>query len=161
MGERAQELAARFEAVNAALTETVAGCSEEQWRRICPAEGWTVGVVAHHVAEDHALLSSAIQAVAIGLPMPSVTGAMVDQMNARHATQHAACTKEETLDLLRKNGAAAAAILRILTDAQLDTQAPHPFRGGEPWRAEDLVQDVLVDHVRQHGDSIRGATGVA
>jgi hypothetical protein len=157
MGQRAETLAQEFEQANREMISAVEGLSESQWQVLCTAEDWPVGLVAHHVGDDHALLSSAIQAVAIGLPMPSVTPELVDQMNSRHARKYAGCTMDETLQLLRKNGAGAAAILRLLTDEQLDKPAPHPFRGGEAWGSEDLVRDVMIVHIQNHLQSIRQA----
>ncbi|MGI8688130.1 MAG: hypothetical protein ACR2M3_06080 [Thermomicrobiales bacterium] len=50
MSKRAEELAAQFEAVNDEVIAMVTGCTDEQWRRPCASEGWSVGVVAHHNA---------------------------------------------------------------------------------------------------------------
>ena len=160
MGERAQALAEGFDQANGEMIAVIERLTDAQWQAMCASEGWTVGVTAHHVAEDHALLAAAIQSVAIGLPMPRVTDEMVNQINAKHAQQHAGCTKEDTLALLRKNGVAAATILRMLSNEQLDKTAPHPFRGGEPWQAEQLVEDVMIGHVRLHLQSIQAAASM-
>ena len=160
MGARAQSLAEGFEQANNEIIGLVEQLADDQWQARCSAEGWSVGVTVHHVADDHALLSAAIQSVAIGLPLPQVTAEMVNRMNAKHAQQHVDCTKERTLQLLRKNGTAAAAIIRQLTDDQLDKTVLHPFRGGESWKAEHLVDDILTGHIRRHLESVRTAAGL-
>src|SRR5437764_1153671 len=38
---------------NAEFTAFVESCSDEEWRAVCRAEKWRVGVVAHHVAWGH------------------------------------------------------------------------------------------------------------
>src|SRR5579859_7650929 len=50
MPSRAGALAEQFEAVNAAIRDLVAGCSEQIWHMRCPGEEWPIGVVAHHIA---------------------------------------------------------------------------------------------------------------
>jgi hypothetical protein len=48
---------------------------------------------------------------------------MLHTMNAKHAQEHANCTKAETLALHKKNAAAAAAAVRGLGDAELSRSA--------------------------------------
>lgn len=156
MGERAQALANRFEEANREIISTLDRCSDAQWRTKCAGETWSVGVVAHHVAESHAAIARIIQTIAAGQPLPNVTTEMIDQRNAQHAQQHADCTKQETLDLLRRNGASAAATVRGLTDEQLGRSGT--LRAG-PMSAEQVVEGILIGHVRGHVTSIRAAIG--
>jgi uncharacterized damage-inducible protein DinB len=156
MGERAQALADRFEAANREIISTVEKCSDAEWRTKCAGETWSVGVVAHHVAESHAGIARIIQTIAAGQPLPSVTTEMIDQRNAQHAQQQANCTKQETLDLLRKNGASAATTVRGLCDEQL--QRSGTLRAG-PMSAEQVVEGILIGHVKGHLASIRSAIG--
>lgn len=154
MGERAQTLANRFDEVNREIISTVEKCSDAQWRAKCAGETWSAGVVAHHVAEAHAQIARIIQTVTADQPLPQMTMEMLDQRNAQHAQQHANCTKEETLELLRKNGDSAVAAVRRLTDEQL-------LRSGTllagPMTAEQVVERILIGHVKGHLDSIRAA----
>jgi hypothetical protein len=49
MAERAEALAGKFEAENNELIATVEAASDEQWAAVTSDDGWSVGVVAHHV----------------------------------------------------------------------------------------------------------------
>ena len=156
MGERAQALANRFEEANREIISTLERCSDAQWRAKCAGETWSVGVVAHHVAESHAAIARIIQTIAAGQPLPNVTTEMIDQRNAQHAQQHADCTKQETLDLLRKNGGSAAATVRGLSDEELGRSGT--LRAGL-MSAEQVVEGILIGHVKGHVTSIRAAIG--
>jgi uncharacterized damage-inducible protein DinB len=156
MSERARSYAERLEQVNRDLIATVERLSDSEWRTPTSGEGWSAGVVAHHVAENHHALSGLVQLVANGQPLPNFTWDAIHQGNAEHARKHARTTKAETLELLRTNGAAAAAAVRGLTDAQLDRGAS--LMGGTMTAAE-LIERILIGHVVQHHDSIRGVVG--
>ena len=152
MTTRAQELADRFTQANAKLTALVERSNEGQWRQPCPNEQWSVGVLAHHIAEDHELLAGFVQQLANGEPLPALTQAQVDAMNAERAQQCADCTKEETVELLRRNGATAAATVRGLSDEQLDRTGTF---FGQTMSTQQLVEGVLIGHIAEHGRSIQ------
>jgi uncharacterized protein (TIGR03083 family) len=154
MSERARTLAERFEQANRELIETVDRLSDAQWRTKTAAEGWSVGVVAHHVAEGHAGIAGLVQKIASGEPVPPMTTEMFDKANAEHAIQHANTTKAETLALLRQNGAAAAAKVRGLGEAHLDRVG-----GSMGMSAAQIIERVLIGHVHDHHGSIRQAIG--
>jgi len=156
MSERAAALAAEFERVNNELIATVEGLSDAQWRTTCAAEGWPVGVTAHHVAVSHGPVAGLAMLIANGQPLPGITPAQIDAGNAQHAREHANCTRAETVALLRNEGARAAGLVRGLSDEQLDRTAP--FFGGAPWSAADVVQRILIGHPQSHLASIQQAT---
>jgi uncharacterized protein (TIGR03083 family) len=151
MSERARSLADRFEEANRELIQTVERLSDAQWKTKTAGEGWSVGVVAHHVAGGHAGISGLVQRIVNGEPIPPFD---LDKLNAEHAIQFANATKAETLALLRQNGAAAAATVRGLGDAQLDRVGG--FMG---MTAAQLIERVLIGHVHDHHGSIRRAVG--
>jgi hypothetical protein len=155
MSERARALADRFEHANHELIATVEACSDAAWRAKTTGEDWTVGVVAHHVAEAHRAISGLVELRAKGQPLPNVTMDMIHQGNAAHAKQQANCTKAETLALLRQNGSAALGIVRGLSDAQLDGSAP--VLGGAPMTLQQVIERILIGHVQDHHSSIRTA----
>jgi len=159
MSERAAALAARFEATNEALIAAVQRLSEADWRATCPGEGWSVGVTAHHVAGYHLPVAQLAQGIAQGAALPEITREQIDAGNAQHAREHANCTRAETLALLRRDGAAAAAIIRGLTDEQLDRTAPLAAFGGAPWSAADVIERILIGHPQAHLASIQQAIG--
>ncbi len=152
MGDRARTLTERFEQGNQEMIKTVERCSDAEWPATTSGEGWSVGVVAHHVAEGHKAIAGLIQAAATGQPLPPLSMEALDQRNAEHARQHANCTKAETLELLRQNAAAAAATVRGLSDEQLDRIAQ--ARVG-PMKVQEMIERILIGHVQNHLGSIR------
>ena len=150
----AQALAEEFERVNGEVIAVVEGCSEADWRARCAREGWTVGVTAHHIAngyDQEGLVARLIRAVAQGRPLPAPPP---PGYNERHAGRYATCTRQETAALLRRNGAAAAALIRSLTDAELDRTFQSP-RGGPPRTLRQLVEQIFTAHARDHLASLR------
>jgi hypothetical protein len=83
---------------------------------------------------------------------------MIDEMNARHARDHAGCTKAETIALLRKGVTAAAATIRRLSDAQLAKSAK-VMSTMPPMSVEQLVTGALLGHMDEHFGSIRKVAG--
>lgn len=158
MSERADALASAFERANNAVIQAVEGCSADQWRAICKDEGWPVGVAAHHVAASHSSLLGLVQLVANGQEVPPITMEVIDAANAQHAQEFAHVSREETLELLHRDGATVASTLRGLTDEQLDRTAPMAFAGGQAWSAQDLIERILIHHPDQHAASINAAT---
>jgi uncharacterized damage-inducible protein DinB len=156
MSERARSYADRLEQANRELIATVERLSDGEWRTPTAGEGWSAGVVAHHVAENHHTLIGLVQLIADGRSLPSLTWETIHRGNAEHARKHAETTKGETLDLLRRDGAAAAAAVRGLTDAQLDRSAS--VLGGTMTAAQ-AIERVLIGHVAQHHESIKGVVG--
>ncbi|MBI3964093.1 MAG: DinB family protein [Chloroflexi bacterium] len=154
---RAEALAERFEVANSELITVIERCTESQWQAHCTPEGWSVGVTAHHLAVDHPILAGAVQAVATGQPLPPLTSAAIDQMNAEHAAQRASYGKNETLELLRSGGAAAASAVRALGDEQLDRVGTIPWEGDRPVSAQQLIEEKLIGHISEHLESIRAA----
>src|SRR5262249_57286015 len=87
------------------------------------------------------------------------TGAMLDQMNAQHARDHADCTRAETLSLFQKGAATASAVVRGLSDDQL-AKTGTVFSDVPPMTAEQLIMGGLVSHIDEHMGSIRKTAGV-
>lgn len=159
MRRRGNDLADCFERANSAVIATVAGCSDEQWQRTCNAEGWSVGVTAHHLATAYPAVAGFVQLMATGQPLPNFTGEMLDAGNAEHARKHANCSKAETLEMLRQQGQAAAELLRGLSDEQLDRSAPVAFANNAEMSAQQITEMVLIGHPQQHCESIKQAVG--
>jgi uncharacterized damage-inducible protein DinB len=158
MGARAEALAKKFEEATKAVADVVTRLSDADWKKMTSGEKWSVGVVAHHVAMGHAGISNLVKAVASGKSVPSLTMASLDQMNAQHAKEHASCTKAETLELHKRNAAAAAAIVRGLSDAELD-RSGGILVGMPPMTTQQAIERILIGHVNEHLGSIRAALG--
>jgi len=149
-----EELALRFEAENRKFMDLVRSLSTDQWVAVCADEGWTAGVVAHHIAESHGVLGDLVQTIANGDPVPVITADFVNGLNADHAARAANCTKEETLKVADEGGARVARTFRSLSDEQLlSNTATMPFAGGEVSAA--VISDMLVvGHIAMHQSSI-------
>ena len=158
MSGRSAELAAKLESANAAVIAAVESSSEEDWQRVTSSEEWTVGVTAHHIAVSHLPIMGLVELVATGGDVPPLTMDMFHAANAQHAQEHANCTREDVLEILRRDGQAAADKLRGLSDEQLDRTAPMAFAGGQPWSAAAVAERVLLGHPTEHLASIKAAT---
>lgn len=157
MSERAEALASRFAAANDEFVATIEECTDAQWRTTCPDEERPVGVVAHHVAGAQRAAAGWMQAVASGQPLPPLTIELINQLNARHAERHSTTGKDETVALLRHNGQETAALIRALSDAELDRTGSAPLFGPNPISAEQIISHVLIAHIMGHLRSIRQA----
>jgi hypothetical protein len=83
---------------------------------------------------------------------------MLDEMNARHAQEHANCTKAETIALLKRGAAAAFAVVRGLHDDQL-AKSGTVFTDTPPMTAEQVITSGLITHIGAHVGSIRKTVG--
>jgi hypothetical protein len=90
--------------------------------------------------------------------MGNFTMDMLDEMNARHAKEHANCTRAETLELHTKGTATAAAVVRGLSDEQL-AKSGTVLTGNPPMTAEQVVTGILIHHIDDHFGSIRRTVG--
>ena len=157
MSERAQELAARFEKANDEFIAIVQGCTDEQWHTSVPDDGRSVALVAHHVAGAYRAIASWVRMIAEGQPLPPMTQEMIDEGNAQFAAQRPNPTRQETVDLLRRNGERAASLVRGLSDEQLDRTGSTPLFGPNPLSAEQVIRGTLLGHLRGHRRSIEAA----
>ncbi|HEX7102285.1 MAG TPA: cupin domain-containing protein [Nitrolancea sp.] len=152
----ARALAWRFTHANNTLIDVVERASPEQWRAICADTGWTVAVQAHHIADNHTQLAGMIRLIAEGQAPAPVPVEIIDAANARHAEAFANVTQAETIALLRRNGAIAAEIYRILTDEQL-AQAAVTLVGAPPSTVVGLINYLAIGEIERHGQAIRAA----
>jgi hypothetical protein len=158
MGARAESLAKQFEAKAAEMTGVIKGLSDADWKKTTAAEKWSVGVTAHHVAGGHEGILGLVKTVAAGRSITNFTMAMLDEGNAKHAREHAACTKAETLALHEKGAAAAAAAVRALSDAELD-QKGTVLAEMPAMTTQQVIEGILINHVNDHMGSIRKTVG--
>ena len=158
MGAKGEALAKQFEAKVQEATAALEKLSEADWKKTTAAEKWTVGVVAHHVAGAHDGISGIIKTVAAGQSMPNFTMTMLDDMNAKHAQEFAGCTKVETVALHKKNAAAAAAVVRGLSDADL-ARSGVVLTGMPAMNVEQIITNILINHIDDHFGSIRKTAG--
>ncbi len=155
MSEKAAALAEQFEQSNNDLITTVEQCSDVQWAAKCPDTGWSVAVQAHHIAGGEKGLAGFIGAVASGHTPPPITMEMINQGNARHAEEYVNVSKEETVALLRENGAAAAKMIRGLSDAQLARTGE--LIAGRAASVAQMIQSLSLGEIQRHGEHLRQA----
>ena len=158
MGAKADALAQQFETKAAEASRLLEGLSDADWKKVTEAEKWSVGVTAHHVAGSHEPISALIKTVAAGQSVPNFTLDMLHAMNAKHAQEHASCTRGETIALHEKGAATAAAVVRALGDEQL-AHSGTVITGAPAMTAEQVITDILINHIDDHLGSIRKTVG--
>jgi uncharacterized damage-inducible protein DinB len=158
MGAKSEALAKQFEAKAQEATAALEKLSEADWKKVTAAEKWTVGVTAHHVAGSHEGIAGIIKTVASGQSMPNFTMDMLNEMNAKHAQDFANVSKADTIALHKKSAAAAAAVVRGLTDDQL-AKSGKVLAEAPPMSAEQIVTGILINHIDDHFGSIRKTVG--
>lgn len=158
MGARAEAIAKKFEAKVDETATVIERLSDADWKKVTAAEQWPVGVTAHHIAVAHEVIAGIVKTLADGKPGPNLPMDALHQMNAKHAQDHAACTKSETLALHKKTAAAAAVMVRGLSDAELDRSGV-VIQGQPAMTAEQLAGGLLPGHVDEHLGSIKATVG--
>jgi hypothetical protein len=153
--QRAHALADRLEQGARALATFASALTDEEWQTRVPKDGRKVGVIVHHVASVYPLEIQLAQTLAGGKPVTGVIMDDVHVMNAGHAKEHDAVTKEAALDLLRRNSTAAAAAIRALSDEELDRAATASLYSDAPITCQFMLEDHAVRHSYHHFARIR------
>ena len=86
-----------------------------------------------------------------------MTPDVVNKINAEHAKKFDGVTKEEAIELLKQNSAAAANAIRALSDEELDQAAPVSLNSNAPLTCQFFVEDHPVRHSYHHLARIRAA----
>jgi len=157
MTQRSNALAERLEQGVRALITLASTLTEEEWSTPIYHDWRTVGIVVHHVASIMPLEIELAMTVANGKAVVGLTWDTVHQINAEHARANRDAGKDQALDLLRKNAAAAAATIRGLTDEQLDRGLPVSMYSDAPLTTQFLLEDHAVRHAYHHLAKIRAA----
>ena len=154
---RGNALAERLEQGARALADFASTLTETEWQTRVPKDGRKVGVIVHHVGTMYPLEIKLAQTLAAGQPVVGVTMDDVHALNAAHAGEHDAVTKETALNLLRTNSAAAAAAIRALSDEELDSAAPLSLNADAPLTCQFMLEDHAVRHSYHHLARLRAA----
>src|SRR4026209_2412619 len=107
MSKRSFELARRLELGAVALEAFASSLTEFEWQSRVPGDGRKIGVVVHHVASMYPIEIKFVQTLAKGEAIEGVTPDVVNKINADHAKKFDGVTKEEAIELLKQNSAAA------------------------------------------------------
>ena len=82
---------------------------------------------------------------------------IVAGINEKHAREHAAIGRDETVALLRQNSRAAAEAVRAFSDEQLDRAAPVSLNGDAPLTTQFFIEDHALRHSWHHLAKIKRA----
>lgn len=160
VSRRAEALAERILEGAASLETFAEALSDEEWLLpVSATDRRPVGVIVHHVASVYPAEVSCAQAIGAGKALSEVDWEFIVGMNANHALENTAPTRAETLRLLRKNSAEAAAAVRAFTDEELDTAAPFGLSYNAPVTAQFVIEDHALRHSWHHLAKIRKAVG--
>jgi len=157
MGAKGETFARQFEAKAQEATAVIEKLSDADWKKVTAAEKWPVGVTAHHIASAHQGIGGIMKALADGKSGPNIPMEALNQMNAQHAKDFAGCTKAETVELHKKNAAAAAALLRGIDDAAFDKSGS--VFSGAPAMSAGQMAGILCSHIDEHLGSIKKTVG--
>jgi hypothetical protein len=155
--QRSNALADRLEQGASALAAFADALTAAEWQTRVPKDGRKIGVIVHHVASVYPLEIQLAQTVAGGKPITGVTMDDVNEMNAKHAQEHDAVTKDAALELLRRNSTAAAAAIRALSDHELAEAAPVSLYADATLTCQFVLEDHAVRHSYHHLARIRAA----
>ena len=158
MGAKSEALAKQYEAKVQEATGFLEKLSDADWKKTTAAEKWTVGVVAHHVAGGHEGIAGILKTVAGGQSIPNFTLDVLHEMNAKHAQEFVNASKADTVALHKKNAAAAAALVRGLSDADLERSGT-VLTGMPAMTVEQIVTNILINHVDEHVKNIKAVIG--
>jgi hypothetical protein len=118
-----------------------------------------VGVVVHHVATMYPIEIELAQKLAAGQAVAGVTWDDVHAINAAHAMEQDTVTKAAAVELLVRNSRAAAAAIRRLSDAELDSAAPLSLNDDVVLTCQFMLEDHAVRHSYHHLTILRRAVG--
>ena len=158
MSKRAADLADRFKAFHNELIGFVETCSDENWRKACPGEQWSVGVVARHIAASHYGALGLVKMMVAGEKLPDLTEGVIDRMNSKHAEKHRHCTRDEVLKTLRESGTSAADYVAGLSDTDLDRSCHIAAAGGD-MTTEELIMTIIIRSGGEHFANAKAAAG--
>ena len=157
MSKRTNALADRLEQGANSLANFARALTDAERQTRVPKDGRKVGVIVHHVASVYPLEIQLAQTLAGGNPVAGVTLDAVHEMNAGHAREYDAVTKEVAVDLLGRNSSAAAMAIRALSDEELDRAAPVSLNADAPLTCQFILEDHAVRHSYHHLARIQGA----
>jgi hypothetical protein len=157
MSRRSEVLAQRLEDGVRQLADLARSLTDEQWQQRVPGDNRKIGVVVHHVATMYPIEITLAQTLARGEPVIGVTWIKVHAMNADHARSFDGVTKDDALELLARNSAAAASAVRAFSEGELDNAAALSLASDGPRTCQFMLEDHAVGHAWHHLLKIRAA----
>jgi hypothetical protein len=141
---------------NAEFVAFIATCTDEEWGRVCSAESWPVGVVAHHIAWGHEVSAGWIRTIRSGNDVPG-SPQTHNAANEAKASEMAGVSRDEVIGIANRNLIGLTALLRSLTDEDLSQSASFGPGGGMKMSVDQLAG--ARGHLDRHLGSIRAAVG--
>ena len=158
MSARAKDLSKRIVSFTDEVVAYAEALSAEDWNKRLEWEEWTAGVTARHIGAGHFRIFDLAQMMIAGKELPQLTMDQITEMSNKDSREHSDCTREETLDALRKNGAELAEFVAGLSDDDLDCKGRMPAFGGE-FSVDQMVEFVIFQSAQEHLDNIKKAVG--
>lgn len=145
------------EALSAKVSEIVATLdrlSDEQWRRTCAAEGWSVGLVAFHIALGVERQGGWIEQALEGGPAHQFSWDVTNELNAAVANARILPSKPFVLAGLPVTADRLCTLLQTMSDS--DAARVALSSGGKDLSIEFVMKN-LMRHIDEHVASIRDA----
>ena len=149
MSERANDLADQFAQASSDFLASVTALPESKWNIALSSDPRTAGVIAHHVASGYESTTSALQGLLAGIDL-GLTWDVIHGGNAAHALEHHGVGQDETVSLLKANGARTESFIRALSDAQLDQMVDFSLFSEDPIPAQAVIEGLIIGHIRMH-----------
>jgi hypothetical protein len=111
-------MAGELEKANDEAIAFVESSTDGHWATMVAGEDWTVGVVLHHIAVGHLQMIDWLGRACRHEEITK-TASEIDDDNARHARTFADVSRADTVEELRRHGAALATLLRGLSGDDL------------------------------------------
>ncbi len=156
MSKNGAQLSQELKTTSQAFIELLQGLDDEQWAATTREENWSVGTVAHHVAQSFGTTWGMVDLM-LADSVPAVSWDDINAMNAAHASEHPNPDKQETIDLAEQSTAQVSAAMAKLDDESLDQTAVIPAFSPEPLSVRSWIEMVIIGHIGMHQPSIEAA----
>jgi hypothetical protein len=157
MSQQAKELSERLQVFSNQVIDIVENLSEEDWNKVCTWEEWSVGVTARHIGAGHLNIIWLAKMIINGEELPELTMDKIFAMANEHAKEHADCTRDEVLDILRQNGAALVDFVAGLNEDELDRKGYIEATDGDV-SVQQLIEFIIFQSAGEHFANIKTAT---
>ncbi|HEV3122964.1 MAG TPA: DinB family protein [Candidatus Dormibacteraeota bacterium] len=114
------EYASEIRAARDRLVEFAERCSDDDWRARLPGDDpRPVGVIVDHVADAYGYIGDFVRTVLRGESL-AVDGALIDELNAKHASAYTGVTRMAAIEHLQRRGDAFIELISALGDGDLE-----------------------------------------